>query len=471
MDKNIDKEFGDLDFKILSVEMRNIRRIEYAHMVNEKGDYFLEVTGVNGAGKSSFIYGLELLFTGSKAGMIQDSLREGTESGYVTAETERYTIKREIWRDGRNALKSAFVITDKTRNNEIVSNPTKFLKELLGDAFFAPEDFYSKTASDRIVMLKNATGINFDELDLRREALVKSRTEIRRDKVREEGRLSAYQHLPESTPETRSSDEILADLKVLEKEFDRERNESELRKREEKRIDECRAAISRLGQSRAKMRIDLQKNQDEIRRLQAKNEDLVKDISYTESIIDQKSGELESLSAGMTKGYKVSQETIDRQGELRKELNDSALSARTIEEMKVRDSIRNEMLKMDGDIRKMSNEILEIEDEKRRILKEADFPIKGMAFGRSDIELDGIPFTSLSTAEKIKVSMMVGMMISNNKIKLVWIKDGAFLDDSSMSFLQGMANERKFFTVVETVKKTGGHAQLVIAEGRIENEK
>ena len=59
-----------------------------------------------------------------------------------------------------------------------------------------------------------------------------------------------------------------------------------------------------------------------------------------------------------------------------------------------------------------------------------------------------------SNAEQIKVSAAIGMT-TNRKVRVMRIKDGSLLDDSSLAVIAEMAHERDFQVFIETVDLTG----------------
>jgi hypothetical protein len=98
--------------------------------------------------------------------------------------------------------------------------------------------------------------------------------------------------------------------------------------------------------------------------------------------------------------------------------------------------------------------LTEKDQVKRDALKEARFPIDGLSFDDTGVLHNGIPFTQISTSQKIKISVAMGMAM-NPKLRVMFIRDGSFLDSQSMKDVEEIARETDFQFWIERVDESG----------------
>lgn len=134
----------------------------------------------------------------------------------------------------------------------------------------------------------------------------------------------------------------------------------------------------------------------------------------------------------------------------------------------------NSRAKYDG----LTSKVEELEDIKKGILDDAKMPIVGFCnivgkekpagvLGVSDtgVTFNGIPFSQLSTSEKLVVGMGLGMA-KNPRLKVLRITDGSLLDDKNMEMIKKMANYYDFQIWIEKVN-TSGEIGFFIEEGEV----
>jgi hypothetical protein len=96
-------------------------------------------------------------------------------------------------------------------------------------------------------------------------------------------------------------------------------------------------------------------------------------------------------------------------------------------------------------------------------------PIEGISFDDENVLYNGIPFSQLSSAEQLKVSISMAMSM-NPKLRIVRIMDGSLLDNSSMKTVKEMADTNDFQIWIEKVDESG-KIGIYIEDGEIATEK
>jgi hypothetical protein len=151
------------------------------------------------------------------------------------------------------------------------------------------------------------------------------------------------------------------------------------------------------------------------------------------------------------------------------ELAAQITEARTINEgidrRKQRDGYDDEVAALDREIEELTAAMDEREATRARAMREAEFPIPGLAFGDKEVIYEGLPFDQVSNADQIKASVAIGMA-SNPELRVMLIKDGSLLDSKSMGVIAEMALEHDFQVFMEVVD-TSGKVGIYIEDGEV----
>jgi hypothetical protein len=113
----------------------------------------------------------------------------------------------------------------------------------------------------------------------------------------------------------------------------------------------------------------------------------------------------------------------------------------------------------------LTAQIDNIDTQKNAQLTAAKFPVPGMSFNEDGVLLAGIPFAQASDAEKIRVSVSMGLAM-NPQLKVVLIRDGSLLDQNSLAVIASMAAESGAQVWIERVGE-GDECSVIIEDGQI----
>ena len=128
------------------------------------------------------------------------------------------------------------------------------------------------------------------------------------------------------------------------------------------------------------------------------------------------------------------------------------------------------VLSLKGESNELSKKIKEIDEGKAQAVAKAKFPIKGLAFDdEAGVIYEGREFTEASDAEKIRVSVSIGVAL-HPKMPICLVKNGAMLDTEHLRLLHQLAIEKKAQIWVERVGEDGP-ASVIIEDGTVKEEK
>lgn len=101
--------------------------------------------------------------------------------------------------------------------------------------------------------------------------------------------------------------------------------------------------------------------------------------------------------------------------------------------------------------------IAQLRDDREQLASSVQLPVDGVSFSDSGIRVHGIPFDQLSSSEQIRVSARIGAAV-NNTLRIMLIKDGSLLDETSFAELVSVAEAENVQLWVETVGEGHGDA-------------
>src|SRR5690606_9517554 len=107
---------------------------------------------------------------------------------------------------------------------------------------------------------------------------------------------------------------------------------------------------------------------------------------------------------------------------------------------------------LEGDAESLTSKIQAIDQQKADMLAKAPFPVCGLGFDENGVTLNGLPFDQASSAERLRVSVAMGIAL-NPKLRVMLIRDGSLLDSDSLALVAQMAEEHDTQVWVERVSE------------------
>jgi len=404
--------------KIISLKSENFKKLKAVEIIPHENTVI--ISGKNGQGKTSVLDSIFVALCGKQKDLLKP-IREGENTSIINVELDKYFVKR-IFKQGSTKLE---VIS---KDGEIMASPQTLLDTIVGSLAFDPLAFANLNTKDQRSTLLRLTKLDLENYEKERKNLYDLRHEV-------------GQSL-KGMPEINLSDLATAQQKVVEGKKDLQKLFADLTMQREKKIFTTAQAEKR---SRAIIRITAIDQQ--IAALIDELEKLKKEVSHIDEV----------MAVNSFDDQLISQLTNDLStAESHNNAVDSAM--KQLEQAKK----RQEAQKIYDDY---TAKITVLDNERTRAISEAKMPIVGLGFDDDGVTYNKIPFTQLSGAEKLKVSMAIAMAM-NPELRVIRILDGSLLDDDNMKVIREMATSEDFQVWIERVDSSG-KVGFYIEEGEV----
>lgn len=414
--------------KILNIEIENFKSItDLSANLNGRS---LLLTGKNGTGKSSFIQAIWSPLTGEDIPM---PLTKEQHKGQITLDIGEEQIEYTLnYKYSEKDQKGKLTVT--TPENEKVTSPRSFLKNLTGNIAFDPFDFIRTLEKEKkkgIALIKEILGLDFSELDEKHKELYDERTGVNREVKNLEGVINNLK-------------QDIKDFKAV-KEIDT----TEL----EDKISNAAASEERyssLQRDQEKLSSDINKIDEEISELEAK---IVK-------LKEQKEDATEELNS-----IKISIENfqIENVDELKEELNKARQHNAQVQFVSQYGIKKDELRAKTQEAENLTEQLEGIVIEKKKQLSQANANIEGLEISEEGIYYKGLPFEQLNKSLIISIGLKLGKAL-HNKMSIMRIEDGSLLDNETLKEVMKFAEENNLQMFIEKVDGEKGELQLQYIE-------
>lgn len=404
--------------KIISLISENFKKLKAIEI--KPGDKStVVISGKNGQGKSSILDSI-FVALGGKPSDLTKPIREGEERATIKVELDDYSVTR-TFKQGSSKLE----VIGKT-TGEIMSSPQTLLDKIIGKLAFDPLAFQNLKEKEQRAVLLKLTNLDLDTYAVKRKDLY--------DKRHEEGVI--MNSFPDLTiVEVDQAEKVLAGGKV-----DVAETLNALNAAQEKQRQYDSAVAQRKEQEK-----ELQTIKDQILVLELKKKNLEEQIS---SVVILPSEGPNPVIAGLQNRLSTAQAQ-----------NDAYAKAEAL-------LVQHKARKASKEVwDKLASAIATLDDERDQKLQNAKMPIEGLSVTDDNVTYKNIPFSQLSSAEKLKISMAIAMAM-NPELRVIRISDGSLLDDDNLRVIQEMAGEKDFQVWIEKVDSSG-KVGFYIEEGEV----
>lgn len=406
--------------KIIELKAENIKKLKAIEI--RPTENTVVISGKNGAGKSSILDSIWYALTG-KDSLKETSkpIREGTDHASVTVDIGDYVVTRSWTNNETSYLKV------ENKEGARFNSPQQLLDGLIGELSFDPLEFARIEKKAQKEVLLKLLGLNSDveKLDGQYQDIFNERTFIGRNFKASKAQFDDLVKPRETLP-------------------DKEISISEL-SNQLKAAMENNQAIDNIKNSVIDCEEKIKEIDEEIKNLNAEKEKVIFNLgNYKKHLEKAKVIPVQDL-----------QDKIDNAGELNSEIRNAG-----IYHIK-----KSEVSKLEADYKDKSKELEAITAKKSELIKTAKMPIEGLSFDDEGVLFNAIPFSQLSAAEQLKVSLSIAMSM-NPKLKVIRIMDGSLLDSGNMEIIKSMANENDFQVWIERVDESG-KIGIYIEDGEI----
>ncbi len=407
--------------KITRLTAENIKRIKAVDITPDGN--LVVIGGRNAQGKTSVLDSITYALAGALSHPDQP-IRDGQDKAKIVCELDDLIVTRTFTPKGGSLIVS-------NKEGAKYASPQAMLDELTGKLTFDPLAFSRMPPKEQVNTLKSLVGLDFSELDERRQELYDERTLVNREVSKQQANVGAMPEFPDAPDDEVSISELMKELAI---------RESHNRFNEAKRVEMVHAdtrvlnqscKVAKLEQELKEAKVALAGEQAKLRVLQA---------------------EVEPLKGA------------DEQ-EIRNQIEGADMINRKVRSNRVRAQRKQGLESKQQETADLSAEIQTIDDDKITSLSDAKFPIAGLSFNSSTVLFNGLPFNQASSAEQLRVSVAMGLAI-NPDIKVLLIRDGSLLDEDNLAIIAKMVTEADAQIWIERVGDDDEMA-IIIEDGTI----
>ena len=412
--------------KISMIRVNNFKRIRNAS-ISLVGRNVIHITGGNGAGKSSFLDGIMATLTGyddkAMKNITEPVNREANDASVQIQTDDGLLISRQWYSGGKHTGSGVRV----SQHGNRVGDPTTFLEGILGRVALNPVAFRNMNPDQQVTELRRLLNIDDDLNTLDREDGV---LEEQAKPIRSV--LKAKQLELQQTPFIPNLPSVPHDLGKLEvelaelSEFNRVINEQQANR------DRYIVETERLTTQAETLRQEIQ---EKLQLLKAMDKNLRERTQTRDS-------------------WPTLAERRDAQEALQG-LQMARAANNSIRENEKALRLSNEVQELSQQQQEISLRRAEIERQIKDVIAEAKFPVEGLTFdGAKQVLYNGLPFFQASTAEQVKVSMMIGMA-GNPSLRFMILREGNDLDRKTLKLIDELAVHYDFQVMIERVSLDG----------------
>jgi len=420
--------------KVVSLIAENVKKLR-AVEIRPTGE-LVEITGRNGAGKSSVLDSLWWALAGAKH--IQAvPIRKGATKARIRLDLGELIVERRF-------TEKASTLTVEKADGARFPSPQTMLDALLGALTFDPLAFVTQEPDERYKALRGIVplDVDIDQLDGLNRRDFDRRTEISRDararRAQADG-IAVPAGLPEAPIDTATLMDRMAEAAKVNAEIEtrRGRREQAAQERQDlgRRANEQRARSATL-------------------RAEAESVDAqAADLQRLAGEIDQKLASAAPLPAPVD---------VDA---IRAELTAAQTTNQGVEQRTRKAGFVAEAEQLEAQARALTETMAAREQTKAEAITKAPMPVEGLGFGEGVVTFGGVPFEQASSAEQLRVSVAIAMA-ANPRLRVIRIQEGSLLDADNLGLIAQMARERDYQVWIERVD-TSGKVGVVIEDGMV----
>lgn len=429
--------------KIINLKSENFKRI-VAIDITPTGN-MVEIAGRNGQGKSSILDAIWCALAGLSNAPKQPIRAGQLESNIVlTLGTDKpEIIVTRNFKPKADGSEITSKITVESVDGARFPSPQAVLDKLLGALTFDPLQFERMDAREQYNTLRAfVPGIDFDAIDDANRGDYDRRSAANRKAKEARAAAAAIKVDPNLPAEAVSADALIAKLD----EAGKHNADIEMRKANREKLRDQAARMA----EQAKTMID------NAVRLRAEADALCVSAG---KIDDERSALVAKLDAAP-----LLPEPIDTAA-IRAEIAGCNAVTEGIRQRNERERLLKVAEAAEQEAQEYTLNMDKREVEKREAIAAAKLPVAGIEFGNNALLYKGVPFEQASDAERLTVSIGIAMAM-NPKLRVIRVRDGSLLDDSSMAVLARMADEHDYQVWIEVVDSTG-KVGITIEDGKV----
>jgi hypothetical protein len=373
------------------------------------------VGGDNGAGKTSVLDSIQMALGGGKA-IPSDPIRHGAKQGSVVLNLGDLTVERVI-------TKAGSTLTVRDADGVKQRSPQAILDALCSRIAFDPLAFIALHPSKQNEVLRELLGLDFGKLDADRERAYSKRTELARDAKAVRSQAEAIR-VPGDTP---AAPVVVAELVA--------------------RLREAHAAA------------------DAARVHERKLAEAIAARVQAEGALQQAEAQAMARRAAFKALERVALPPAPDTTAIEAQLATAEATNRHVHLRSQRDALEQRAGELDRKVAELTAAVEAVDASKAALIAAKPFPVKGLMFGEDGPMLDGVPLEQASAAQKLRVSVALGLAM-NPTLKVLLVRDASLLDHKSLALVTQMAEAAGAQVWLERVGD-GDKTAVIIADGQL----
>ena len=421
--------------KIVKLIAENVKRLRAVEI--EPDGALVEITGKNGAGKTSVLDAIFWALAGTRNHQ-EKPVRAGADEARIELDLGDVVVRRRfrsIAGEGETPDRVTTSLQVESADGARYPSPQKMLDALLGTLSFDPLAFSRATRREQYKTLSGfVADIDFEAEARRRRTIYEERTVVNRTARERKAAASAIE-VPDGPDAPLSIMDLTEELKAanahnsgIASERLRRQHEQDLADRDHNKADRVAARIDEL-------QAELDRLESELKRARAS--------------ASERSAEIEKLPP---LGDRVDVDDITRRIADAEDHN-AAYAEKQMYRQR-RDSYTADAEVAEDESRKLTAKLEAQDAALRSAIAEADMPVDGLSLEDGKVLLDEIPLEQASDAEQLRLSCAIAMR-QNAKLRVLRVRDGSLLDEDSLELLRVMAEERDYQVWIERVDSSG----------------
>lgn len=420
--------------RVINLRAKNIKNLTAVEITPSEDAVILR--GKNGAGKSAVIDSIFMALTGTK---IDRPIREGENKAVIEVDLGEYTVVKTYTPKGSYLKVSS-------KNGSSFASPQAMLDKLLGTLSFDPLHFVGLRPPAQRIILMDLAGLNFDEIDRKRQELFEQRTFVNRQARDMEGILKGM--IPGSVDLPHEEISISDKVELLKK----------IQHNNDGWIDWSNR-VAQKGGAVDGLEDDIHATDNEIESLEVQIKEL-KEINKARGIsISERKHELWILKK-QEPDHPTAEDIIKTENNITKaeQTNTKIRAAQAYKTQK------STLAEFETRSEKLTKAIAQCDTEKQGQIVAANMPIEGLAVDDEQMLYHNLPVSQLSTGEQIRVSTSIAMAL-NPDLRVLCVREGSLLDEEGMQAIQQQAKDNDFQLWIERVSEGG--VGIIIEDGSI----
>lgn len=434
--------------KIIELRAENIKRL-LAVTIKPNGN-MVEITGKNGAGKTSVLDSIWWALEGQK-NIQAVPIRKGATSAKIKLDMGELKVTRTFnaSRDAKTKELTGDFTTSIVVENEQGArfpSPQAVIDGLLGALSFDPLAFTRMKPVEQLETLRRfVPDVDFDSIDRLNHGDFAKRTEINRQakdlRARESGIV-----VPAKVPEEVDEAALVAELEAAGKQ------NAELETRKSRREAATAEMATQVAQA-AGYDARCAKLKAEIAELNNAAVDLRTKATATEANFSKAGPMPEPVDTAPVK-LKIQEAGAN---------NRTAREAKRLAEEKARLATDAEALEKQAS--DLTAAMEKRKADKAAAIAQAKMPIEGIGFGDGVVLMNDVPFEQASDAEQLRASIGIAAAM-NPKLRVIRVRDGSLLDEDAMKMLAEFADANDLQVWIERVDSSG-RVGFVLEDGEV----